>query len=45
LGAGQQNAHVEIFPTGGCEKNVLTVSWFQSLFNARRKIALWKIEV
>ena len=38
-----QNAHVESFH-GRLREECLTVSWFQNLFDARRKIAAWKIE-
>jgi putative transposase len=38
-----QNAHVENFH-GRLREECLNVSWFQNLFDARRKIAAWKIE-
>src|SRR5438874_13829578 len=38
-----QNAHVESFH-GRLREECLNVSWFQNLFDARRKIAAWKIE-
>ena len=42
-GKPTQNAHVESFH-GRLREEFLTVSWFQNLFDARRKIAAWKIE-
>ena len=42
-GKPTQNAHVESFH-GRLREECLTVSWFQNLFDARRKIAAWKIE-
>ena len=36
-------AHVESFH-GRLREECLNVSWFQNLFDARRKIAAWKIE-
>src|SRR5438132_11961998 len=42
-GKPTQNAHVESFH-GRLREECLTVSWFQNLFDARRKIAVWKIE-
>ena len=38
-----QNAHVESFQ-GRLRDECLAVSWFQNLFDARRKIAAWRIE-
>jgi len=42
-GKPTQNAHVESFH-GRLREECLTVTWFQNLFDARRKIAAWKIE-
>jgi hypothetical protein len=42
-GKPTQNAHVESFH-GRLREECLTVSWFQNLFDARGKIAAWKIE-
>ena len=42
-GKPTQNAHVESFH-GRLREECLNVSWFQNLFDARRKIAAWKIE-
>ncbi len=42
-GKPTQNAHVESFH-GRLREECLSVSWFQNLFDARRKIAAWKIE-
>ena len=42
-GKPTQNARVESFH-GRLRDECLTVSWFQNLFDARRKIAAWKIE-
>ena len=42
-GRPTQNARVESFH-GRFRDECLTVSWFQNLFDARRKIAAWKIE-
>jgi hypothetical protein len=42
-GQPTQNARVESFH-GRLREECLTVSWFQNLFDARRKIAAWKIE-
>ena len=42
-GKPTQNAHVESFH-GRLREECLAVSWFQNLFDARRKIAAWKIE-
>ena len=42
-GKPTQNARVESFH-GRLREECLTVSWFQNLFDARRKIAAWKIE-
>lgn len=42
-GKPMQNPHVESFH--GCfREECLAVSWFQNLFDARRKIAAWRIE-
>ena len=38
-----QNAHVESFH-GKLRDECLNASWFQNLFDARRKIAAWRIE-
>jgi putative transposase len=38
-----QNAHVENF-NGRLREECLTVSWFQNLFDARRKITAWQKE-
>jgi putative transposase len=40
-GEPTQNAHVESFH-GRLREECLRVSWFQNLFDARRKIALWR---
>jgi putative transposase len=42
-GKPTQNARVESFH-GRLRDECLSVSWFQNLFDARRKIASWKIE-
>src|SRR5512143_1217996 len=42
-GKPTQNARVESFH-GRLREECLAVSWFQNLFDARRKIALWRIE-
>ena len=42
-GKPTQNARVEGFH-GRLRDECLTVSWFQNLFDARRKIAAWRIE-
>ena len=42
-GKPTQNARVESF-NGRLRDECLTVSWFQNLFDARRKIAAWRIE-
>ncbi len=42
-GKPTQNARVESF-NGRLRDECLTVSWFQNLFDARRKIAGWRIE-
>ena len=42
-GKPTQNAHVESFH-GRMREECLAVSWFQNLFDARRKIAAWRIE-
>ena len=42
-GKPTQNARVESFH-GRLREECLRVSWFQNLFDARRKIAAWKIE-
>jgi putative transposase len=42
-GKPTQNAHVESFH-GRLREECLTVSWFQNLFDARRKIAAWRVE-
>ena len=42
-GKPTQNARVESFH-GRLRDECLTVSWFQNLFDARRKITAWKIE-
>ena len=42
-GKPTQNAHVESFH-GRLREEYLTVSWFQNLFDARRKIAAWRTE-
>ena len=40
-GKPTQNAHVESFH-GRLREECLRISWFQNLFDARRKIALWR---
>jgi putative transposase len=40
-GKPTQNAHVESFH-GRLREECLPVSWFQNLFDARRKITLWR---
>ncbi len=42
-GKPTQNPHVESFH-GRLREECLAVSWFQNLFDARRKIAAWRIE-
>ena len=42
-GEPTQNARVESF-NGRPREECLTVSWFQNLFDARRKIAAWRTE-
>jgi len=42
-GRPTQNAYVESF-NGRLREECLNVSWFQNLFDARRKIAAWRIE-
>lgn len=42
-GKPTQNAHVESFH-GRLREECLAVSWFQNLFDARRKITAWQIE-
>jgi putative transposase len=42
-GKPTQNAHVESFH-GRLREECLRVSWFRNLFDARRKIANWKLE-
>jgi putative transposase len=42
-GKPTQNAHVESFH-GRLREECLNVSWFQNLFDARRKIAAWRTE-
>ena len=42
-GKPTQNAHVESFH-GRLHEECLNVSWFQNLFDARRKIAAWRTE-
>ena len=42
-GKPTQNARVESFH-GRLREECLTVSWFQNLFDARRKIAAWRME-
>jgi putative transposase len=42
-GKPTQNARVESF-NGRLRDECLTVSWFQNLFEARRKIAAWRTE-
>ena len=42
-GKPTQNAHVESFH-GRLREECMTVSWFQNLFDARRKITAWRIE-
>ena len=42
-GKPTQNARVESFH-GRLRDECLTVSWFQNLFDARRKIAAWRID-
>ena len=42
-GKPQQNARVESFH-GRLREECLNVSWFQNLFDARRKIAAWRID-
>jgi len=43
LGKPTQNRRVESFH-GRLREECLMVSWFQNVFDARRKIAVWKIE-
>jgi putative transposase len=40
-GKPTQNAHVESFH-GRLREECLRISWFQNLFDARRKIAIWR---
>src|SRR3974390_366166 len=40
-GKPTQNAHVESF-NGRLHEECLRISWFQNLFDARRKIAIWR---
>src|SRR5437870_12764048 len=42
-GKPTQNAHIESFH-GRLREECLAVSWFQNLFDARQKIAAWRIE-
>src|SRR5271163_1357982 len=42
-GKPTENAQVESFH-GRLREECLTLSWFQNLFDARRKIAAWRIE-
>jgi putative transposase len=42
-GKPTQNAHVESF-NGKLREECLNLSWFQNLFDARRKIAVWRRE-
>ena len=42
-GKPTQNAYVESF-NGRLREECLNVSWFQNLFDARRKIAAWRQE-
>jgi putative transposase len=42
-GKPTQNPHVESFH-GRLREECLTVSWFQNLFDARRKISAWRID-
>src|ERR1700687_4053340 len=42
-GKPTQNARVESF-NGRLREECLRVSWFQNLFDARRKIAAWRID-
>src|ERR1039457_673260 len=42
-GRPTQNAHVESFH-GRLREECLRVSWFQNLFDARRKIAIWRTD-
>ena len=42
-GKPTQNAHIESFH-GRLREECLAVSWFQNLFDARRKIAVWRKE-
>jgi putative transposase len=42
-GRPTQNAHIESFQ-GRLREECLSVSWFQNLFDARRKIAAWRKE-
>jgi putative transposase len=42
-GKPTQNAHVESFH-GRLREECLRVSWFQNLFDARRKVSKWKVE-
>jgi putative transposase len=42
-GKPTQNARVESFH-GRLREECLTVSWFQNLFDARRKIAAWRTD-
>ena len=42
-GKPTQNARVESF-NGRLREECLNVSWFQNLFDARRKIAAWRID-
>jgi len=42
-GKPTQNAHVESFH-GRLREECLALSWFQNLFDARRKVAAWRRE-
>jgi putative transposase len=42
-GKPTQNAHVESFH-GRLREECLNISWFQNLFDARRKISAWRTE-
>jgi len=37
----RENAHVESFH-GRLREECMRISWFQNLFDARRKIAIWR---
>lgn len=42
-GKPMQNGHIESF-NGKLRDECLNVSWFQNLFDARRKIEQWRVE-